>query len=251
MRLRQTARRLLRPCAAAAAAAVASGCVVASSQKKRFDELETHGFETQGFRPAVPYPGWDWNWDHLELTPKAIAADLGYAGPTATSADLACAIRQLFAEHYAFAPDARYKSLADVDELIEKRKEEMGGLAQLYRESYMKHAWGGAPVRHVLLVRHGQYEEHRALERQLRADVGEQHFDLEERLQRCALAGPSLSLSHSQTQTSRPARSRARHAPCPCEARAPRTRIPLPGKCKCAGSIHASPTRLARAPRAS
>ena len=50
----------------------------------------------------------------------------------------------------------------------------------------MAHAWGGAPRRHIILVRHGQYEEQRQLEKAKVAEVGRQQYELDERLQRGA-----------------------------------------------------------------
>ena len=56
-------------------------------------------------------------------------------------------------------------------------------LPKLYRQSYAKHAWGGASVRYIVLVRHGQYEEQRALQKELEAEIGPQAVELDELLQ--------------------------------------------------------------------
>eukprot|EP00964_Phaeocystis_antarctica_P094510 scaffold61222_cov71-Phaeocystis_antarctica.AAC.1 len=145
--------------------------------------------------PAVPYPGWDADWDGLTLPAKAVAKDLGHSWPIA---DYAAAIRTLFVEHYAFSTTSRYRSLAEVERAIERRREKgEGELEDFYRESYMRHAWGGAPVKHVILVRHGQYEERHDLERQLQAAVGGQQFELDERQQR----GAYLTLDQQRVLT--------------------------------------------------
>ena len=78
-------------------------------------------------------------WDYLKLSAKAVAKDLGHTWPIR---DYAAAIRSLFTEHYAFTDKSKYKSIADVDKAIEKRKD---SLPEFYRESYMSYAWGGAP----------------------------------------------------------------------------------------------------------
>ena len=143
----------------------------------------------------MPYPGWDADWDGLTLPAKAVAKDLGHSWPIA---DYAAAIRTLFVEHYAFSTTSRYRSLAEVERAIERRREKgEGELEEFYRESYMRHAWGGAPVKHVILVRHGQYEERHDLERQLQAAVGGQQFELDERQQR----GAYLTLDQQRVLT--------------------------------------------------
>jgi hypothetical protein len=40
-------------------------------------------------------------------------------------------------------------------------------LPSLYKRAYLDHAYGGAVTRHILLVRHGQYDEQRSLARTL------------------------------------------------------------------------------------
>ena len=150
--MRCALRRLGAPAfrAASAAAAVAAlhsqgECQLQSSQ--RFESLPEK-YTPQRFTPGVAYPGWDHNWDYLNLPPKAVAKDLGHAWPIH---DYAEAIKKLFAEHYEFGPTAKYKTMADVEKLIGRRKHD---LPELYRESYMLHAWGGAPRRIIILVRH-------------------------------------------------------------------------------------------------
>lgn len=180
--MRCALRRLGAPAfrAASAAAAVAAlhsqgECQLQSSQ--RFESLPEK-YTPQRFTPGVAYPGWDHNWDYLNLPPKAVAKDLGHAWPIH---DYAEAIKKLFAEHYEFGPTAKYKTMADVEKLIGRRKHD---LPELYRESYMLHAWGGAPRRIIILVRHGQYVESRELESEIKSKLGIQQFELEERLQR-------------------------------------------------------------------
>ena len=57
-------------------------------------------------------------------------------------------------------------------------------LPKLYRQSYAKHAWGGASVRYIVLVRHGQYDEQRALQKAIKKEIGPQATDLDEMLQK-------------------------------------------------------------------
>ena len=145
---------LLRPAARAAFAGAAAYALVErkslleEANSKRFSELPP-AFASQGHSPTIPYPGWDYDWDRLTLDNRAIAKELGHSWPIN---DYAEAIRKLFVEHYRFTEKGRYKSLADVEKAI-KRRREKGELAEFYREAYMRHAWGGAPVRHVILVR--------------------------------------------------------------------------------------------------
>jgi len=118
-------------------------------------------------------PDWDWNWDYRELSAKDIAKHLGHEWPL----DYPTAIRKLYAEHSNQGADA-------VDKLIEQSRDD---LPALYRRAYREHAFGGAKVRHIILVRHGQYEEQRQLSKRLdEADVWQ--VRLEEYQQR----GPSF-----------------------------------------------------------
>ena len=176
MRLLRHRPALVRAAAAVAGATLlydkASSCKTSSSS--RYQEVPEH-FLPQASTPSTPFPGWDSNWDYLRLTPKAVARELGHAWPIE---DYGSAIRKLFAEHYLFSPDSKYKSPQDVEKAIERRK---GDLPEFYREAFMAHAWGGAPRRHIILVRHGQYEEQREYEKELKAKVGIQQFELDER----------------------------------------------------------------------
>ena len=58
----------------------------------------------------------------------------------------------------------------------------------MYRRAYLQHAYGGAVTRHIILVRHGQYEEQRELYRPLaKADrdfgmpMDEKHWEVDAR----------------------------------------------------------------------
>ena len=144
-------------------------------RKQRFYKLPTDR-EPQRATPNAPYPDWDWNWDYRELTAKDIAKQLGHHWPIT---DYAEAIRQLYAAHST-------KTLAAVDQLIEKCGDD---LPALYRRAYREHAFGGAKVRHILLVRHGQYEEQRTLSKALE-NADEWQVRLEELTQR----GPSFAV---------------------------------------------------------
>ena len=109
-------------------------------------------------------PDWDWNWDYRELSAKDIAKHLGHEWPI----DYPTAIRKLYAEHSNQGADA-------VDKLIEQSRDD---LPALYRRAYREHAFGGAKVRHIILVRHGQYEEQRQLSKRLdEADFWQVHLE--------------------------------------------------------------------------
>ncbi len=120
-------------------------------------------------------PDWDWNWDYRELSAKDIAKHLGHDWPL----DYPTAIRRLYSEHSDKSADA-------VDKLIEQNQND---LPALYRRAYREHGFGGAKVRHILLVRHGQYEEQRRLSKQLET-ADEWQVKLEEFQQR----GPAFEL---------------------------------------------------------
>lgn len=96
-------------------------------------------------------------WDHCELTDKQVAEALGHDYPIG---DYKEAIRKLYQEH------APARSSRSVERAIADA-EERGVLPALYRRSYLDYAYGGATVRHIILVRHGQYEEQRELYRPL------------------------------------------------------------------------------------
>ena len=165
---------ILARAAAAAAGATLLHQISSCKSSSRYQQVPEHHVP-QAVTPPTPYPGWDTNWDYLRLSPKAVASELGHEWPIE---DYAAAIRKLFKEHYLFEPHSKYKSLDDVDKAIERRKND---LPEFYREAYMAHAWGGAPRRHIILVRHGQYEEQREYEKELKALVGGQQYELDER----------------------------------------------------------------------
>jgi len=156
--MQTAARRLLLGRAAAAATctglAVHYSCSSCESKKPRFQDLPPE-YEMQRFVPAAPYPAWDSNWDYCELTVKEVARALKHAYPVE---DYAGAIRKLYAEHTDRSAERVEKLLAatPVDEL-----------PSLYKRAYLEHAHGGAVTRHVILIRHGQYSEQRALSRTL------------------------------------------------------------------------------------
>ena len=125
-----------------------------SDASARFKDVPS-GRESQRSVPAAAYGTWDSHWDYLHLSSEEVAGALGHTWPIE---DYAAAIRKLFTDHHKFEPTSQYKSIADVDRTIAKRKE---NLEEFYREGFMAYAWGGTPVRHIILVRHGQYEEQR------------------------------------------------------------------------------------------
>ena len=130
--------------------------------------------EDQRFVPTARYGAWDRNWDKCQLTDRAVAKALNHDYPIT---DYAAAIRKLYKEH---APTRK-----DVDKLIAEAAHQKE-LPALYRRAYLQHAYGGAVTRHIILVRHGQYEEQRELYRPLaKADrdfgmpMDEKHWEVD------------------------------------------------------------------------
>eukprot|EP00967_Tisochrysis_lutea_P133426 scaffold234224_cov34-Tisochrysis_lutea.AAC.1 len=122
--------------------------------KPRFQDLPAE-YEAQRFVPAAPYPAWDSNWDYCEISVKEVAKALKHEYPVK---DYAEAIRKLYAEH-TDRPAER------VERLISRTPKEE--LPSLYKRAYLEYAYGGAVTRHIILVRHGQYNEQRELSRTL------------------------------------------------------------------------------------
>ena len=54
-----------------------------------------------------------------------------------------------------------------VDKIIADVEQRGVALSALYRRAYVEHAFGGGVTRHLILVRHGQYDEQRDLARPL------------------------------------------------------------------------------------
>eukprot|EP00930_Biecheleria_cincta_P028125 TRINITY_DN1960_c4_g1_i1.p1 TRINITY_DN1960_c4_g1~~TRINITY_DN1960_c4_g1_i1.p1 ORF type:complete len:412 (-),score=35.21 TRINITY_DN1960_c4_g1_i1:89-1261(-) len=129
----------------------------AEERKNRFQQLPT-SLASQRFEPAVPYPGWDDNWDYLDLRPRDVAKRLSHPWPIADYPD---AIHKLYAAHTD-------KSAAKVDEIISANQDD---LPSLYKKAFTQYAWGGAVTRHIILVRHGQYDEQHALSKRLHAET--------------------------------------------------------------------------------
>jgi len=136
---------------------------VFADQQNRFDQLPP-SLAMQGFQPATPYPGWDNNWDYCDLDQKAIAKRLSHEWPIS---DYPMAIHKLYAEHSD-------RSSEKVDKTIEANKDDLPGL---YKRAFLQHAYGGASTRHIILVRHGQYEEQKALSKKLHSE-NPHHFGL-------------------------------------------------------------------------
>lgn len=126
---------------------------VNAEEKRRFDEIPP-SLAAQAFRPTAPYPAWDTNWDYCNVDHKTIAKQLKHDWPIN---DYAKAIHQLYAEHSDKTPEA-------VEKLIAKNKDDLPGL---YKQAFLKYAYGGAVTRHIILVRHGQYEEQKELSKKL------------------------------------------------------------------------------------
>ena len=122
----------------------------------RFEELPS-SLASQRYEPNVAYPGWDTNWDYCDLPLREVAKRLGHSWPIT---DYAAAVRKLYLEHTD-------KPTAKVDELIAANRD---ALPQLYKKAFAQVAYGGGVTRHIILVRHGQYEEQRSLARRLHAE---------------------------------------------------------------------------------
>ena len=129
---------------------------VCRAEESRFQELP-ESLASQRFVPAVPYPGWDDNWDWCDISVKEVAKRLGQSWPIT---DYETAIHKLYAEHSDKPP-------GKVDELIRANK---GDLPMLFKRAFLQYAYGGGVTRHIILVRHGQYEEQRSLARRLHSE---------------------------------------------------------------------------------
>ena len=141
---------------AGAVAASAAFALQRTSAKALCDLQELPAFAAQS-RPTAPYPAWDDNWDHCELRPQDVAKRLGHEWSTPDSH--VKAIHRLYAEHTD-------KDRAKVDAVIKDHEDD---LPSLYKRAYLRYAHGGAVTRHIILVRHGQYDEQRALSKRLHA----------------------------------------------------------------------------------
>ena len=155
-------RRGLAAAAAASATAAAAAAAAATLCDPSFVQDLPASVEAQRFRPVAPYGAWDRNWDHCEPTAKEVASALKHDWPIT---DYPKVIRLLYSQH------APKKSEADVSRLIAEAELEGGdALESLYKRAFLMHAYGGGTTRHIILVRHGQYEEHRDFERPLARD---------------------------------------------------------------------------------
>ena len=161
--MRSLLLRARAPLGAAVGAAALHRLAHAEELPSRFQQLP-EALSMQAFTPAVPYPGWDDNWDYCDPSQRDVAKRLGHAWPVT---DYPAAIHKLYADHAEVSPRA-------VDRLIEANKDD---LPDLYKRAFVKYAYGGAVTRHIILVRHGQYEEQRALSKRLHAE-NPHHFGL-------------------------------------------------------------------------
>ena len=141
---------------AAVAVSTAAATATALTNCERFVDLPAE-VEDQRFVPAVRWGAWDRDWDRCELTEKDVAAALKHSYPIT---DYAEAIRKIFRDH------ASHRSQSEVERMIANGLER-NDLPAVYKRAYLDHAFGGATVRHMILVRHGQYEEQRELYRPL------------------------------------------------------------------------------------
>lgn len=149
-------RALRLPAGAVAASVALHHHRLSHAAPSRGQELPAE-FAAQGHSPSVHLPGWDNNWDHCDLRPQDVANRLSHEWPIA---DWPTAIHKLYAEHTD-------KSPVKVEEII---KANMDDLPALYKRAFLRYAFGGAVTRHIILVRHGQYEEQSSLAKRLRAE---------------------------------------------------------------------------------
>ena len=149
-------RRVRLSVPAGAVAASAAFALQRTSAKALCDLQELPAFVAQS-HPTAPYGAWDDNWDHCELRPQDVAKRLGHEWSTPESH--VKAIHRLYAEHTD-------KDRAKVDAVIKDHEDD---LPSLYKRAYLRYAHGGAVTRHIILVRHGQYDEQRALSKRLHA----------------------------------------------------------------------------------
>ena len=156
---------------AAAGAAVAVATSLAPPRPRRTSALRNRRRRRVARLQAAVPPVGTRNWDDLKLTSRQVAKELGHEW--SSNFDYAANIRKLFAEH-TDVPET------EVDVLVAQSDD----LPKLYRQSYAKHAWGGASVRYIVLVRHGQYDEQRALQKAIKKEIGPQATDLDEMLQK-------------------------------------------------------------------
>lgn len=162
----RTAAGMLRAVRMAPAGAAASAFMFATrdrhrlpalaEQPKRYDELPA-SLAMQGCQPCAPYPAWDNNWDYCDLDQKAIAKKLTHDWPIT---DYHQAIHKLYAEHSDKPTDK-------VDKIISANEDDLPGL---YKRAFLQYAYGGACTRHIILVRHGQYEEQKELSKRLHSE---------------------------------------------------------------------------------
>ena len=97
---------------------------VCRAEESRFQELP-ESLASQRFVPAVPYPGWDDNWDWCDISVKEVAKRLGQSWPIT---DYETAIHKLYAEHSDKPP-------GKVDELIRANK---GDLPMLFKRAFLQ-----------------------------------------------------------------------------------------------------------------
>jgi len=156
-------RRVRLSLPAGAVAASASFALHRTSHSQARTKEPPNGFQelpasVAQARPAAPYPAWNDNWDLCELSPRDVAKRLGHEWSSTTESHVK-AIHKLYAEHTD-------KNRAKVDAIVKEHGEDLPGL---YKRAYLRYAHGGAVTRHIILVRHGQYDEQRSLSKRLHA----------------------------------------------------------------------------------
>ncbi|KAL1505126.1 hypothetical protein AB1Y20_008885 [Prymnesium parvum] len=151
-----------RAARAAAAAAAAGFCTTAAVTLAQCDAPARSPPPPRAAEATSA--AWDSNWDCRALSARQVASLLNHAWPID---DYHEATRRILREHTS-------KSAEQIERVIAE-----GGAdpAALYCKAYRRYAYGGAPVRHILLVRHGQYEEQRELSAHLRATEGARWLD--------------------------------------------------------------------------
>ena len=162
---------------------------------ERFSGLPPE-LQPQQFAPAAPYPVWDTDWDHQTPTAAKRARLAGLSGTSASEEECRHALHQLYAE-----PGPGHKTPAEVDKLIKKYA---GDLDKLLLKALC--AKRGS-TRHLILIRHGQYEDGRSSdEEQVLTPLGRRQAELTgcrvREMLRDALAAPDRGSKHVRIHSS-------------------------------------------------
>eukprot|EP00658_Telonema_sp_P-2_P066723 TRINITY_DN5568_c0_g1_i1.p1 TRINITY_DN5568_c0_g1~~TRINITY_DN5568_c0_g1_i1.p1 ORF type:complete len:384 (+),score=72.68 TRINITY_DN5568_c0_g1_i1:103-1152(+) len=117
-------------------------CIRDSLCKERYQSVPPE-LEPQLFQPTVAYPGWDSNWDYRSPNPDQVAKLVGESTPVK---DYTAACRRLYSNH-------TNKSAEQIEKLLEGSDDH----EKLFVQGVVRYS--RMPTRHIILVRHGQYDE--------------------------------------------------------------------------------------------